>query len=107
MKCYVKNNHHEGSEVYNVYKEVFDCYKTEVLHDIKYFTKTGYLVIEFNSLEDVLEFEMKINISIKNKPKIHSWEMNVIEGIIISNPSEHDFPMMNYPTIEIYDGCRE
>ena len=104
MKFYLKNCLHEGSEIYNVYKEVFDCYKTEILYDVKYFAKTGYLVIELNSLEDVLEFEMKINIAIRNKPKRNSWEINVVEGIIISNPKDSDFPKMNYPTIEIYDG---
>lgn len=107
MKFYIKNSRYEGSEVYSAYKEVFDCYNIEVLYDVKYFTKIGYLVIEFDSLEDILEFEMKINIAIKNKTKRNSWEMNVVEGVIISNPKDSDFPKMNYPTMEIYDGCRE
>ena len=99
MKFYVKTSYHEGSEVYDEYKDVFDCYKTEILYDIKYFNNIGYLVIEFNSLEDVIEFESKINEStLKNK---------IIDGIIISNPKDSDFPKMNYPTIEIYDGYRE
>ena len=107
MKFYVKNGSCEGSEVYNEYKEVFDCYEIETLYDVHYFSKTGYLAIEFNSLDDIIEFERKINLAITNKPKRNSWEMKVVEGVIISNPKESDFPKMNYPTIEIYDGCRE
>ena len=107
MKFYVKNSHYEGSEVYNEYKEVFDSYEIETLYDVRYFLKTGYLVIEFNSLDDIIEFERKINLAIANKPKRNSWEMKVVEGIIISNPKDSDCPKMNYPTIEIYDGCRE
>ena len=107
MKFYVNNGSCEGSGVYNEYKDVFDCYKTEVLYDVHYFSKTGYLVIWFNSLDDIIEFERKINLAIINKPKKNSWEMKVVEGIIISNTKDSDFPKMNYPTIEIYDGCRE
>ena len=107
MKFYVKNSSYEGSEVYSVYKEVFDCYNIEVLYDMHYFSKTGYLVIEFNSLEDILEFELKISNAIKNRPKKYSWEIKRTEGIIITNARDNDLPKMNYPTIEIYDNYRE
>ena len=107
MRFYVKCGKCEGSDVYDEYKEVFDCYKTEVLYDVKYFSKSGYLIIELNSLEDILEFENKINMTITNKPSRYSWELKVVDGVIIRNPKDNDFPKVNYPTIEIYDGYRE
>ena len=107
MKFYVKNGRCEGSDVYNEYKEVFDLYITEVLYDVNYFSNIGYLVIELNSLEDIMEFESKLCVAVKNKPKTYAWEIRSLAGVIISNSKESDFPKVNYPTIEIYDNYRE
>lgn len=95
MKFYIRSVNNECSNVYNQYKHIFEEYKTEVRHDVKYFEDIGYLTINFKTLDELLLFEKQVSTSIQ------------CGGLIIKSQRKYDCPIMPYPTILIYDDYLE